>query len=196
MKKVVPQNSILIPENATKVFSGQIFDVYQWPQKMFDGSEAVFEMLRRPDTVQVIGVIADNIIILEDEQPHKGASTSLPGGRVDETDKSVLSAAEREILEETGYVFDNWRLVSVAQPQPKLEWFVYTFVAWNGRRTKRPHLDPGEKIVARLEPFKTVKQLCLDGVGFLRESRHIFESLNNVDDLLKSPEYSGREFIR
>lgn len=53
MKKVIPDNAVLVPDAAQHVFEGMIFDVYQWPQKLFDGSEHTFEMLKRPDTVVV-----------------------------------------------------------------------------------------------------------------------------------------------
>src|SRR5215467_9321922 len=43
MKKLVPEHAILIPEHAERVFQGKIFDVYQWPQKLYDGSTATFE---------------------------------------------------------------------------------------------------------------------------------------------------------
>ena len=45
-----------MPEHAKKVFSGVMFDVYQWEQEMYDGSTATFEKLTRPDTAQVIPV--------------------------------------------------------------------------------------------------------------------------------------------
>lgn len=38
-----------IPPNAQRVFSGKIFDVYQWPQPLFDGSIATFEVAKRLD---------------------------------------------------------------------------------------------------------------------------------------------------
>jgi len=39
-----------LTSQAQRVFKGIIFDVYQWKQKMFDGSQGIFEMLKRPDT--------------------------------------------------------------------------------------------------------------------------------------------------
>src|SRR3990167_5280393 len=68
MKKQVPKDAVLIPDTAKRVFRGQIFDVYQWPQKMFDNSTQTFEMLRRPDTIAVIAVVEDKILILDDEK--------------------------------------------------------------------------------------------------------------------------------
>ena len=86
MKKTVPDGAILIPDNGTKVFKGNIFDVYQWPQTMFGGSTKTFEMLWRPDTVQIIGVKDDKIVLVKDEQPGRSVRTHFPGGRTDDTD--------------------------------------------------------------------------------------------------------------
>ncbi len=44
-KRTLPKNAILIPDHATCVFRGMLFDVYQWQQEMFDGSIETFEML-------------------------------------------------------------------------------------------------------------------------------------------------------
>ena len=61
-----------MPENAKCVFKGEIFDVYQWEQEMYDGTKATFEKLKRPDTVVVFPVLPDGQIILtEQEQPGK-----------------------------------------------------------------------------------------------------------------------------
>jgi len=196
MKKILPPDAVLIPDNATKVFTGDIFDVWQWPQEMFDGSTETFEMLRRPDTVQVIGVVEDKIIVLDDEQPHTGSRVSFPGGRVDPEDSSTLAAAQREIKEETGYEFSNWRLVRVWQPHTKLEWFIYLYLAWDGQKVAEPHLDAGEKITVRQLSFDEVKAQSITKSGYLGESKEVFEALNNLDDLLALPEFSGQEADR
>ena len=56
--------------------------MYQWPQKLYDGSSATFEMLRRPDTVESIGIVEDKIILLNDEQPNRDAHISFAGGEL------------------------------------------------------------------------------------------------------------------
>lgn len=43
-----------IPKIAKEVFSGVIYDIYHWEQRMFDGSYGTFEMLRRPSTIEII----------------------------------------------------------------------------------------------------------------------------------------------
>ncbi|TSA44612.1 NUDIX domain-containing protein, partial [bacterium] len=115
-----------IPAKAKRVFRGVIFDVWQWKQKMFDGSVEIFEKLRRPDTVNVIPVIGNKIMILKQRQPDwKKEKTSLAGGRIDEGEKP-LAAAKRELLEETGYASKNWTLWKEQNPSEKMVWTIYT----------------------------------------------------------------------
>lgn len=196
MKKIVPNNAVLIPDQANCVFRGKIFDVYQWQQQMFDDSKSVFEMLKRPDTVTVIGIVDKKILVIEDEQPHNGMRQSFPGGRVDVDDDSTLTAAKREMKEETGYEFNNWRLVQVMQPHTKLEWFIYFYVAWDGSKTAKSHLDSGEKINIKLCSFDELKKLVLDKAGYLGESKELIEPLSSIEEVLSLQEYQGSELNR
>jgi 8-oxo-dGTP pyrophosphatase MutT (NUDIX family) len=196
MKKVIPADAVLIPDQAERAFQGMIFDTYQWPQKLFDGSEHRFEMLKRPDTVSVICVVEDKLLVIDDEQPHLGSRQSFPGGRIDDTDATVEAAAQREILEETGYSFKNWRLIKVSQPYRKMEWFVYLFVAWDVAEKREPVLDPGEKIDVSQLSFDDVKALVMQGKGYLGESVDIFEKAGGLDGLLALPEFQGQEVDR
>ncbi len=146
IREFIPQTAKLLPENAKQVFRGEIFDVYQWPQAMYDGSVATFEMLRRADTVEIIGIKNDKIVITRQIQPRQTWHYAYPGGRADETDINELTAAKREMLEETGMTFRKWKLVEVHQPQPKIDWLVYIFVAWDFESQTHQNLDAGEKI--------------------------------------------------
>lgn len=192
MKKVIPNDSVLMPDYAELKFQGMIFSVHQWPQRLFDGSEHTFEMLKRSDTVSVICVVDDKILVIDDEQPHMGSRQSFPGGRVDDTDADVEGAARREVLEEAGYSFKNWRLIKVHQPYRKIEWFVYVFLAWDETERQAPQLDPGEKITVHAQDFAAVKVLVMDNVGYLGESRDLFEPVNTTAELLALPEFSGQ----
>ena len=46
----------MIPKNAKRAYKGDIYEVYTWPQKLYDGSVQMFEGIRQPDNVQVIPV--------------------------------------------------------------------------------------------------------------------------------------------
>jgi|SRR3989344_5827373 len=187
MRTFIPKDAKLIPEQMQRVFKGVIFDVYQWQQKMYDGSYATFEMLKRPDTVKVIPVKDGKLVVEEQEQPQLGFFYDFPGGRHDNDAETELEAVKREMLEETGMTFATWKLIRVEQPQSKIDWLVYTFLATDFIDQKEQHLESGEKITVTLKTFSEVKKLLGDPrVRYL--AKDVLESLNIIDDLLQLPD--------
>jgi len=195
MKKVVPDKAVLIPDTATPVFAGKIFDVYQWPQTLFDGSVVTFEMLRRPDTVVAICIVGDKLLVLQDEQSHAGLQQHFPGGRM-EKGEDTLAAAQREVAEETGYTFHKWRLLAVRQPEAKIEWFIYVYLAWDMTAKGDAQPDAGEKITAELLPLAEVKRLAAIEASDMAESRALLEGCADVSALLTLPTFAGQEIDR
>lgn len=195
----------MIPEEARCVFSGVIYDVYQWPQEMYDGSTATFEMLRRADTVKIIAVltpeeqvrlhnvvkittsIEDRIVVTKQKQPRKDWFYDYPGGRVDPEDADELAGAKRELLEEAGLEFSNWKLVDVKQPFNKTDWLVYTFVASGLVRQVEQDLDGGELIEVELATIPEIQELAKS-----KDSQYLrfkyFDKLDSVAELLNLPE--------
>ena len=142
----------MIPTNAKCVFKGKLYDTYQWEQKMFDGSIKTFEMLKRPYNGCVVAVVEDKIMVLEQEQPGRGTFLSLPGGRCESNEEPLL-AAQRELLEETGYVSDEWELWVRTIPEEKVDWQIHTYIARNCKRKQTQTIDNGEKIAIKLVSF-------------------------------------------
>lgn len=197
MHKTLPKDAVLIPSNAEKVFSGVIFDLFQWQQELYDGTNATFEMGKRADTVIVLAIDGDQIIVLSEQQPGKPLVDTLPGGRPDPTDDSWLDAAKREMHEETGMEFESWRLIEVTQPTPKLEWFCATFLAFDKIATSPPHLDAGEKITVRKVPLSELKELIMgEGRSGLGHLALLMQDINTVKDILNIPEYIGTDVSR
>lgn len=189
MRTIIPKKAKLVPDNASLVFKGQIFEVYQWPQKMYDGTTATFEMLKRPDTLKVLAVKDGKIVILDQSQPDSEKSfLDLPGGRHDYEEEDELAAAKRETLEETGMTFKDWRLVSVEQPHSKIDWFVYLFLAAGLEGQQEQNLDNGEKIEIKLVSFDELKQF-IDDPKARHLPKELIESCDSLDDLISLPEY-------
>jgi len=141
-----PASKQPIPNHTKKVFKGVMFDAYQWEQEMFDGSKATFEKLKRPDTVVIFPVLPDGKIILtEQEQPGKVPFIGATGGRVDEGE-DILTAAKRELLEESGYEAEEFVLWDAQHPVSKIDWVVYTFIGKGLKKVADLHPDVGEKI--------------------------------------------------
>ncbi len=151
-----------LPASAKRVFRGVIFDVWQWKQKMFDGSFATFEKLKRANTVNVIAVVGQKILLLKQKQPDwKKYKNTLAGGRVDEGE-SPLQAAKRELLEESGYVSNKWTLWKKINPYGKIIWTVYNFVARDCVKKQDSKPDAGERLEARLIDFDEFLKLSED----------------------------------
>lgn len=141
-----PKPKQQIPSHAKRVHKGIMFDTYQWEQEMFDGTKAIFEKVRRPDTVVVFPVLPDGKIILtEQEQPGRPPFIGATGGRVDEGE-DILTAAKRELLEESGYIAEEFILWDARYPVGKVDWVVYTFIAKGLKKIADMDLDAGEKI--------------------------------------------------
>lgn len=182
MREYIPNEILTIPKNAKLVFSGKIFNVYQWPQRLFDGTTETFEMLSRKDTVKIIAIKDDKIIVTYQKQPRKDWFYDFPGGRNDNPEENELIAAKREMLEETGMTFRTWKLVEVKQPFMKLDWLVYTFIATDFITQESQKLDGGEQIKVKEIGFEELKAMAETEERFSKYS--VIKKSSTLTDLL------------
>ncbi|HEX4662419.1 MAG TPA: NUDIX domain-containing protein, partial [Candidatus Saccharimonadales bacterium] len=160
MKKEYYQTRI--PPTAQRVFSGIIFDIYQWQQKVFDGSFATFEMAKKLDGVSVVAIKNGKIVMLHEEQPLRDPYWATPGGHMERTDRSPFEAIARELLEETGMTFKSVKLVIVEFiGNTKLEWYAYRFVASDFVSQVAPRPEAGERIVIHEMTFDEACKVSL-----------------------------------
>jgi ADP-ribose pyrophosphatase len=189
LPKGVKLNSL----NGEKVFSGVRFDVYQWKQKVFDGSVETYETIKRKDSVIVLPVVGNEVYLVNESQPHvEGSWLGVVAGGV-EDGEDLEAAARREMLEETGMTFKNLCLVDVQQYMPGIEWFGYIFVATDFVSQESQSLEVGEKI--ELMKVTTEKLIELVKARAFRRFRPKFiedyilsDDIDTLRDLLKNPE--------
>ncbi len=183
-----------IPEGARRVFKGIRYEIYQWPQKMFDGSEATFEMIKRADSVEALVVVGDKILIQEEQQPHVPYPfLSPPGGNVDEGE-NYEAAMSRELLEETGYAVDSWELFHVKAPLQSMQWNMYVYIGRGGHKVAEPHDDPGERITPRFVSFEELLELVDSGKLYRFEQTLRFMLLRAKYDPVRREELRKRIF--
>lgn len=150
-----------IPKHAKKVFKGEIFDVYQWPQKEFDGNFATYEHLKRANTVIVIPVTSDKkILLIEEEQPNKPLFLTAIAGKIEQGEDPEKAAA-REMLEETGYQAEKLNLWYSFNPISKIDWTVFVYIAKNAKKVSEPSLEPGERILPMIFDIESFMETVL-----------------------------------
>lgn len=149
-----------IPVQAKQVFKGQIFDVYQWEQEMYDGTKEIFEKLRRSYTVEIIATTPEGKVIVQRQQQPDSQTPflSLVGGRIEEGEEP-LEAAHREMLEETGFVSQDWEHLETYDGSNKVDWKNFIFTARGCEKTGEQHLDPGERIELLFVTFDELIEL-------------------------------------
>lgn len=147
-----------IPKGSKKVFTGVIFDVYHIQKNDFDGNLQTYEFLKRVPAVCIVAVTGNKIITLHQMQILSRWYPSLPGGRID-LDEKPLQAAKRELMEETGYVAGNFKLLKKYNEMSKIDYDDYLFLAKDCKKISIQHLDGGEKIKVKLSTFDEFLQL-------------------------------------
>lgn len=190
--KILPPKQIQpIPAHAQKVFSGVVFDVYQWEQKLYDGTSATFEKLKRNHSAGVLPVTSNKeIIITLQQQPGLGEFYSVCGGVV-ELGEDPVTAAYREMVEETGFDSDHLDLWFASQYSSKIESDVYYFVARNAVRKFEPKPDAGEKIKVETINFDQLVEMIRK--ENFRDTAICLKILRVIHDQKKLDEL--REFI-
>ena len=140
--------------NAKKVFQGKIFSVWQWEQKLYDGTTKIFERATRTDAVRVIGVLPDKkILLIWDEQPGREGILGMAGGQMDEGEVPE-EAAKREFFEETGYEVGSLTPITTQTFPGRLIFKLHYFVGKNLKKINEPQQSPGEKIELRTYTFE------------------------------------------
>lgn len=120
-----------------------------------------YYVLEYPNWVNAVALTSDNKIIMVRQYRFAGdiISLEIPGGVIDDGE-TPETAVKRELLEETGYSFDNCKLVATLYPNPATATNqTFTYVLTGGIKTHEQHLDEHEILNVELYSIGEIKQL-------------------------------------
>lgn len=134
-----------IPKNAKIVFKWIIFDIYQWEQKLFDGSYKTFELAKRKNIAQIIPYRNNLYYLAYEEQPWKWKYYSLIWWQI-EHNETPKEWAKRELKEESWFKCKKVNLIKEFTPCSMIDWNIYIYSTNNFTEDWKITLDKSEKI--------------------------------------------------
>ena len=122
-------------------------------------------VLESVDWINIVALTKEGLSIMVDQYRFGiGARTlETPGGMVD-PGETPLAAAQRELLEETGYGGGDWRSLGAVEPNPAIHpHLCHHFLADGVLRLAEPAPGPGEAIGLEFLDLDGIRAAMRDG---------------------------------
>ena len=147
-----------------EIFRGGILRLRRDVVRLPDGSQAVREYVRHPGAVAIVALTGEGGVVLERQHryPLGRDFIEIPAGKL-EPDEAHLETAQRELLEETGYVAAEWtRLGLVHNAIGYSDESIELWLA-SGLEKRAANLDAGEFLEVFTLPFEEALAMAADG---------------------------------
>ena len=158
--------------DSTLSYDGNFLKVRKDHARMPDGSTSSREYINHPGAVAILALLDNGKLIMERQFRYapRREFIEIPAGKIDQNE-DILLTAQRELLEETGYVAREWLHLTTAWPcigysDERLEYFLARGLTQQGQK-----LDEGEF----LEVFELSMAEAIDWVkqGRINDSKTI-----------------------
>lgn len=143
-----------------------------------------YYVLEYPDWANAVAVTEEEKVILV-RQYRQGAGTTvleIPGGVIDETDASPEDAIRRELLEETGYLFEEFTELATLYPNASTSNNkTYGFLARHGKKVAEPETEPSEELILEEVSLEELKSILLNNqLGQALHASTVFYALHHL----------------
>jgi ADP-ribose pyrophosphatase len=120
-----------------------------------------YYVLEYPNWANAVALTEDNKILMVRQYRHAAniVSLEIPGGVI-EDGENPEEGMRRELLEETGYAFNNVELISTVYANPSTaNNKTFCYLAKGGKKVQEQKLDEHERIIVEEYTIAEVKQL-------------------------------------
>lgn len=147
------------------IYDGSVLKVVRDKIELPDGRPAYREMCLHVGAVAVIPLLADGRVIMERQYryAHGRVFFEIPAGKLDSPDENPLSAAARELKEETGAVAKTYTFLGEIDTTPALmNEKIYLYLAEDIEFEDR-HLDEDEFLEVEYTPLSELYEMVMRG---------------------------------
>jgi len=127
------------------VYNGNFIKVRKDNVRLPDGKTSTREYITHSGAVAVLALLDNGKLLMERQfrYPLQSEFIELPAGKID-NNEDILLCAQRELLEETGYVASEWTHLTTVWPcigyaDERMEYFIARGLTYQGSK-----LDEGE----------------------------------------------------
>ena len=140
------ENLTEVQTGSEEIFDGVILHVLKDTVELPNGHSATREVIRHVGAVGVVPLTDDGKVIVERQfrYPLNRVITEIPAGKLDSFTEDRLSAAKRELEEETGYTAREWISMGDYYPTPAYCDERITLYLARGLELGTRHLDEDE----------------------------------------------------
>ncbi len=147
------------------VFDGKIIRLEHWTVELPNGHEALREVACHPGAAAVVPVDEDGNIIMvrQYRAPVHRLTLEIPAGKLDSAEEDPFECAKRELSEETGFLADSWRKLTVLETTPGFcNERIHLYLA-TGLRPGDTHPDEDEFVATVRVPLAEAFRKVMDG---------------------------------
>ena len=154
-----------IPLSSEDIFDGVILHVKKDRILLPNGDTSGREVIRHVGAVCVIPVTDDNEVYIERQYryPYDTVITEIPAGKLDSKQEDRLSAAKRELREETGLTADEWTELGGFYPAAAYSDEFITMYMARGLHQGQQELDKDEFLAVKKVPLAELVEDVMDG---------------------------------
>ncbi len=121
--------------------------------------------VNRPDVAIIAAFTTQKklIMIRQYRHPVQALNYELPAGYMEPSDTDIQKAAERELLEETGYKAKKLKKIHEAYASAGfMNNRVHFFIGFNAKKIQKQQLDESEELTVRLTSWQKALKLLKD----------------------------------
>ena len=146
------------------IFDGRVVRLFRDRVEIPDGRIAVREVVRHPGAVAVAPVTEDGKVIMvrQFRYPFSRVMLEVPAGKLD-GDEDPLSAAKRELSEETGAEASTWRYLGEFDSTVAIMDERIHLYAAEGLTFHEQHPDEGEFLTVEAIPLEELYGMVMAG---------------------------------